>query len=246
MQNLQTIVLIILIAVSTTTITYANNEEEIDDGLVSLDANNHDTTRLPLVPIGIMVIIGTLKVIENSGYHPHPRVLLPNKVIEDGVFVAGNFGIFPKRGIIPNVKNSFFSTSIGHFSISDYKNVNGTYELQLELEYLQDENTTDNEEINSINALLYNFTGYFSEDSNTSFYISFGVGGGKLDLDFHSLIGTDSGLDENGLVSQFRIGMGSKLTERFRVNLGYRTIIFRGDTDDIISHRIEAGGAYKW
>ena len=194
-----------------------------------------------IVPV-MGVMFGHLQVMRNHGCC-HPSFI--NRVEKGGGFVSGNFGTFSDVSEYPwdendISRNRFFSASIGHFSISNYENSDETYELQLELEYLQDVNTLGSEEVDSFRALLYNFTGHWFENFGngaTPLYISFGAGWGKLDLP--SLVDT-------GFTSQLRIGLGPKAGEKFRLNFGYRGVSFRGNNNILTFHRLEAGGEYKW
>ena len=179
----------------------------------------------------------------------------PRKEKESDGFFAGNFGIsrslegsqvFLQNNSIASVTNSFFSASIGHFSVghpSRPHRGHGNYELQIDFEYLQDTNILSSEKVNLLKAFLSNLTGYTSEDN--AFYLGFGMGGGKLDI--RSLLNGDTQFSDTGYILQFRAGKIFQLpAEEFRVNLGYRGILFAGGIDNIFSNRFEAGLEYKW
>ena len=179
----------------------------------------------------------------------------PRKEKENGGFFSGNFGIsknlkgngdFPQDNHITGANNSFFSASIGHFSIGRPSNPRyrqSNYELQIDFEYLQDMNAFDSEKVNLLKGFLSNLTGYTSE--NNAFYVGFGMGGGKLNI--HSLLNGDTQLSDTGYTMQLRAGKIFQLpAEELRLNLGYRAIIFIGDIYHTGSHRFEAGLEYKW
>ena len=189
---------------------------------------------------------------------------------ENGAMVAGNFGVSHREGIrffgksdIPPGDNTFFSAAIGHYAIGEHVDEgvsfigdlfgidsDSTYEIQVDLEYLQEDfSTSHHSGPNSLQSLIYNytFTRYPSEDSDISFFIGFGVGGGQID--WYTVSDTSTPLTDNGILTQFKIGVGSKLTENFRINFGHRTVVFtlgQLGQKDAVSHRLFTGGEYKW
>ena len=207
-----------------------------DEDIQAKNGRSATSIIFPIVSLA-GIFLGSSQAGKNRGY------FLRKDVIGDGGFISGNF-VFPPIRESNILGNNFFSASIGYFSINKYREFNGFYELQLELEYLQDVSISDSEEVNSLKALLYNSNIHLVEDTDIPLYVSFGAGGGKLDL--LSLVEPDAQLDGTGFISQLRIGTGPLLTRKFRINFGYRGIVFHSSTYTAVFHRFEAGGEYKW
>ena len=211
----------------------------------SVCAQEDDHTPSRRNDVGVMGLIWSVPIGTGLVFLINTKTT-PGKEKESDGFFSGNFGISKNlegKQTLPQ-NNSFFSASIGHFTVGypRYSNHNN-YELQIEFEYLQDINIQDSEKVNLLQAFLSNINAYTSEDS--AFYLGFGMGGGKLDI--RSLLNGDTELSDPGYIVQFRAGRIFQLpAEEFRLNLGYRGLMFFGGIDSINSHRLETGLEYKW